>query len=169
MTDNSAGVGLAGRCGFALLAIAVLVLPIMLMVGYLDIAKFTVITTVWLLVSALLIIGSEVTEITLWKASIKRNARSAEKDAQAAREAREAAEVVRAELHEIARLVVECSFMSVSTSTMALGDYPMTRRFTANLERITDIVEPDPVKAKMWQEEVREVLRSSMDPNGSRQ
>lgn len=70
MVSNVNKIGLSGRCGFALLGVTIFALPIALLCNVVDLKTFSVLALVWLLVSAALIFGDDLTEITIWKASI---------------------------------------------------------------------------------------------------
>ncbi|OXR38888.1 hypothetical protein PSJE_01350 [Pseudomonas jessenii] len=144
--------GLAGRCGFALLAVAVVALPIALFAKAIEIEAFSAVAVVWLLVSAVMILGDSITEITLWKASIKR-------DVQAVRDARSEVESLRDQLRAIARASAENSYILASTGMLAIGgDSKAGNRLEANLEVLGRFVEPDKTDENNWWKDVASVF-----------
>lgn len=140
--------GLAKRCGFALLAVAVVALPIGLFAGGISAGNYAAVTTVWLLVAAMLIMGESITEVTLWKASIKR-------DVQAAKNARDEAEAVRDELRTALKSLIEASEIGFSVARIfECPDEVLTRREKA-VERLQSFAEPDPDKLRIWKDDLK--------------
>ncbi|WP_375738027.1 hypothetical protein [Pseudomonas boanensis] len=140
--------GLSGRCGFALLAVAVIGLPIATFAGGIDLATFGAVSVVWLLVSAMLILGESITEVTLWKASIKR-------DVTAAQTARAEAEAIRDQMRQMCRVIVENNYLLSCVSELAKNPGPATQRLTDNINALEAFVEPDAEKATEWRKSVR--------------
>jgi hypothetical protein len=145
-------VGLSGRCGFALLAVAVIALPIALFLKGIDVPVFVAVATVWLLVSVMLILGDSVTEIKVWEASIKR-------DVRAAQEARQGAEEVLAQLHDITRLVIENEYVLLSGSQLAELGHPSVAHVQDNLNSLTDKILVAGVDKDIWQARMKELMK----------
>lgn len=145
--------GLAGRCGFALLGVAVVALPIAYLSKAIDFGAFSAVAVFWLLVSAVLIFGDSITEITLWKASIKR-------DATATRAAREEVEAIRDQLRKVSSVSVENTYLitgqlsSIMRSLAGEANYkaftttPESLRLIKNMNDIWKFVEPDDHKGE---------------------
>ena len=160
--------GLAGRCGFALLGFAVVPLPIAYLFKAVDFGAFSAVEVLLLLVSAALIFGDSITEITLWKASIKR-------DATAARAAREEVEAIRDQLRKISAASVENTYIIsgelLLMSQRLFGDQhatamktsPGTLRLFKNMDDVWKFVEPDETKA----EQLRNQFRRELGGGGS--
>ena len=142
--------GLARRCGFALLAIAVIALPIALFAKGIDVGTFCAVGIVWLLVSAVLILGDSITEITLWKATIKR-------DVQAAKVARAEVEAVRDELRVAVKSLVDSTEIAFSMSLSIESPDEILERRARAVERLQEFAEPDPVKLREWREELKKL------------
>lgn len=145
-------VGLAGRCGFVILAVAVIALPIALFAKAIDLATFGAVAAVWLVVSATLILGESITEITLGTASIKR-------DVKAAKEARQGAEEVLLQLREITRLVIENEYVLLSGSQLAELEHPSVLNVQRNLDLLTDLILVVGEDKEQWQARMREIMR----------
>ncbi|MBZ3665529.1 hypothetical protein [Pseudomonas monteilii] len=140
--------GLAKRCGFTLLALAVIGLPIGLFAGGIDFGHYAAVATVWLLVAAMLIMGESVTEVTLWKASIKR-------DVQAARDARYEAEAVRDELRTALRSLIDASEIGFSVARIFECPDEVLERRSRAVERLQVFAEPDEDKRQIWIKDLR--------------
>lgn len=145
--------GLTGRCGFALLGISVVALPIAYLSSAIDFGAFSAVAILWLLVSAALIFGDSITEINLWKASIKR-------DVQATRVAREEVEAIRDQLRKVSAVSVENTYLisseicGIRKSLSSPEDFerflntPAMLRLTKNMNDVWKFVEPDEVKGE---------------------
>jgi hypothetical protein len=79
-------------------------LPVAVFAGVVDLLTFLSIGALWLVVSAAMIFGHDITEITLWEASIKR-------DVTAAKQARDEVEVIRDQLRKVSAVTVENSYI----------------------------------------------------------
>ncbi|WP_047711391.1 hypothetical protein [Pseudomonas lactis] len=144
--------GLTGRCGFALLGISVVALPIAYLSKAIDFGTFSAVAVLWLLVSAALIFGDSITEITLWKASIKR-------DVKATKEARDEAEKIRDELRDLARMVAEQSYLLASVGAYAMGAEQQAReRLEKNMNDLSEFYASDPDKQKAWWKDLTSVF-----------
>lgn len=97
-------IGWSGLCGFVLLAVTVVALPVAVFARVVDLLTFLSIGALWLVVSAAMIFGHDITEITLWEASIKR-------DVTAAKQARDEVEVIRDQLRKVSAVTVENSYI----------------------------------------------------------
>jgi hypothetical protein len=155
--------GLAGRCGFALLAITVIGLPIALFAHGISVAVFTCVASVWLLVSVMLVLGESVTEVKIWQTSIKR-------DVQAARIARDEAEAIRDQLKQVAELNIENVYLLNSlVAGVCIGLNPgngvplACGHISGNLDRMTPIISTDDNVVRAWQERMRMIIRSPGD------
>lgn len=144
--------GLAGRCGFALLAVAVVALPIALFAKAIEIETFSAVAVVWLLVSAVMILGDSITEITLWKASIKR-------DVRAAQEARQGAEEVLLQLRDITRLVIENEYVLLSGSQLAELGHPSVPYVQSNLDSLTAKILVAGEDKEKWQARMKALMQ----------
>ncbi|WP_146241887.1 hypothetical protein [Pseudomonas jessenii] len=142
--------GIAGRCGFALLAVTVIALPVALFAKGIDVGVFCAVGIVWLLVSAALILGDSITEITLWKATIKR-------DVQAAKVARAEVEAVRDELRVAVKSLVDSTEIAFSMSLSIESPDEILERRARAVERLQEFAEPDPVKLREWREELKKL------------
>jgi hypothetical protein len=153
--------GIARRTGYAILWPLLVGLPVALFAGGIDVTIFITVATLWLIVSFFLIIGPEsISEITVWKASIKT-------DVRAAKEAKIEAEAIRDELRKVARLNIENVFLLQS---LLSGFYsgntgngklpPAFGHVTKNLDEMTPIISSDPALVAAWQERMREVIRA---------
>lgn len=144
--------GLTGRCGFALLGISVVALPIAYLSKAIDFGTFSAVAILWLLVSAALIFGDSITEITLWKASIKR-------DVKATKDARDEAEKIRDELRDLARMVAEQSYLLASVGAYAMGAEQKAReRLEKNMNDLSEFYASDPDKHKAWWKDLTSVF-----------
>ncbi|MNN40090.1 hypothetical protein D3C81_1541500 [compost metagenome] len=110
------------------------------------------VSCVWLLVSVMLILGESITEVTIWKTSIKR-------DVKAAQEARAETEAIRDQLRDVVRLVIENNYILASGSDLARAGHPSVQRVHSNLDALTEKMEIDPQKLAAWQEEMRQLMR----------
>jgi hypothetical protein len=151
--------GLAGRCGFALLAITVIGLPIALFANGISVAVFTCVASVWLLVSVMLVLGESVTEVKIWQTSIKR-------DVRAAQVARDEAEAIRDQLKQVAELNIENVFL---LNSLVAGIYkglnpgnavpPACGHISGNLDEMTPIISTDEKVIEAWQDKMRGIMR----------
>lgn len=156
-------VGLSGRCGFALLALTVLALPIAVFSGAIDLPMFLSVGALWMVVSAALIFGHDITEITLWKASIKR-------DVTAAMIARQEVEAIRDQLRRIAAVTTENAYIVSGEHVLLvrelLGEQnaeltktsPGMVRLFQNMNEIWKFAEPDEKKAEIARKQLRKDL-----------
>lgn len=135
--------GLAKRCGFTLLAVAVIGLPIGLFARGIDLGIYSAVSAVWLLVAVMLIMGESITEVTIWKASIKR-------DVQAAKDARIEAESVRDELRTALKSLIDASEIGFSVARIFECPYEVLERRQRAVERLQAFAEPDPDKRQIW-------------------
>ena len=152
--------GVSGRCGFALLAVTVIGLPIALFADGISVAVFTCVASVWLIVSVMLILGDSVTEVKIWQTSIKR-------DVKAAQLARDEAEAIRDQLKQVAELNIENVFL---LNSLVAGLYrnpnsnkglpPACNHIVNNLEKMTPIISTDKSTVEAWQERMREIIRN---------
>jgi hypothetical protein len=151
------------KLGLALLLAALVGLPAMLLLGFIGLGIFIPVGMLWLLGSFVLIFGPEtITEITLWKASIKR-------DVKAAREIRDEVEKTREELRQVTKGIVEESYILASCSMLAMGAEPAARsRLEKNLTELSKFAEPIKENEARWWEELRQVFanRSAADQSG---
>lgn len=150
MSDASQQV--ARRVGYLILAPLVIGLPTALFAKEIDIQVFTAVAVLWLLVALFLIIGHEsISEITFWKASIKT-------DAAAAKKAREEAEKIRDQIREVSRVVVENNYLISCVSPLASSrESAATQHFQANMDALSNFVEPDETRAREWRGRLREL------------
>lgn len=163
MVSNVNQIGLSGRCGFALLSVTVFLLPIVLVCNGVDLKTFIALTLVWLVVSAALIFGDDLTEITIWKASIKR-------DAKATRVAREEVEAIRDQLRKISAASVENTYIISGELLLisyrlfgndhvtAMKTSPGTLRLFQNMNDVWKFAEPDETKAEQLRKKFRRDL-----------
>jgi hypothetical protein len=143
--------GLSKRCGFALLGVAVIVLPIALVAGCIDLPTFSAVGVMWLIVSVMMIMGESVTEVTVWTATIKR-------DVQAAKDARDQAEAVRDELRFALKSLIESSEIAFSVTRITECSDGVLKRRQASIERLQEFAEPDAVKLRDWQQNLDALL-----------
>lgn len=159
--------GALQRVGYAMLWPILLAFPIALLAGSIGLKVFIALETLWLLVAVFLILGPDsISEITFWKASIRRSAESAEKDAKAAHEAKEEAERIRNNLRELARLNIENTY---ALNCLVAGlfqpqRHPSMALIEENLNKLTPLVSNDPQLVKAWQERMRHLMQQSFEP-----
>lgn len=156
--------GVLRRTGFAMLWPLVVGLPIALFAGGIDVAVFVAVATLWLAVALVLIIGPDsVSEISFWKASIKR-------DALATRIAKEEVEEIRDQLRKISATSVENTYiisgellllietlMGTTNAQAMKASAPMIR-LSQNMNDVWRFVEPDAAKAEILRKKVRKEL-----------
>lgn len=163
--------GALQRVGYAMLWPILLAFPIALLAGGIELRIFIALETLWLFVALLLILGPDsIAEITLWKASIRRSAASAEKDAKAAQEAKEEAERIRNNLRELARLNIENTFVlnSLVAGLHRNRDgerqcHPAMTHVEQNLVKLTPLVSSDPHLVTAWQESMHQLLKQPFE------
>jgi hypothetical protein len=131
------------------------VLSILYLFNILAFIAFSTTWVVWLIIFILILVGPEtVSEITVWKASIKR-------DVQAAREIREEIEQISDYFKSLVKLVVENSYILGSSSFLAMGsDKDAKGRLEENLDVLTKLVEADEDEQDRWWDELHALFRS---------
>lgn len=156
---KSEGIGLSGRCGFTLLAVATLALPIPLLAKAISVEVFSAVGLPWLLVSGALIFGDSITVISFGKAKIKRETAKAIEASKNAEKALKEAELIRDQLRVIARVTVENTYL-MSGHIMgithvlskeageAFKGSPEGLRINENMNLAWKFVEPDSEKAE---------------------
>lgn len=145
--------------GVALLLIALLGLTPLLMFDHIRVDCFVALASFWLVVSLVLIVGPEtISEITVWKASIKR-------DVKAAKEIRNEVEYIRNELRRITKIIVEDSYVVASCTSLAMGAEQAARaRLEKNLEDLSKFAEPIKDKEDKWWAELQELFPNRSKP-----
>ena len=146
-----------------MLGITVVVLPIAVFFDAIDLPVFLSVGALWLVVSATMIFGHDITEITLWKASIKR-------DVTATMRARQEVEEIRDQLRKVSSVTVENSYI-ISGEILLLVKHlmgeenleiaktsPGMKRLFKNMNEVWTFVEPDPVKAELLRNHFRKEL-----------
>ncbi len=128
-------------------------LSVLLIQGVIGLGVFGALVSVWFVVFLFWLFGPEtISEVTLWKASIKRDLEAAEK---IRREVEGAAE----DLREVARSLVEATYILASSSILAVGgDRPARQRVEEHLEKLTQFAEPDSKKQEQWWAELRKLF-----------
>ncbi|MCE0852981.1 hypothetical protein LU689_24015 [Pseudomonas asiatica] len=151
MSDEAKPLGLSGRVGCCLAAIAVLFPPIPLLFGKISIDVFLALEAVWLLVAGALVLGADtISKISFGVASIHMDRKKAEI---ARDEAKEILDRVRA----IARVTVENSYI-ISCTTDELRRNPTSpaaERLSQNMNDLWKWVEPDERVAHYAHQDVR--------------
>jgi hypothetical protein len=139
--------------GLSLLLVALFGLSALLITNHIGLSIFIPLGTLWLAGALVLILGPEtITEITVWKASIKR-------DLHAAREIRDEVEGIRGELRGITKRIVEDAYIVASNSLLVLGgDQAARTRLEENLEALSKFAEPIKDKEEQWWAELRELF-----------
>jgi len=125
--------------------VALLGLSGLLVAQIIPLGMFLAIGTLWLLGSLVLILGPEtISEITIWKASIRR-------DVQAARQFRDEAQQIREDLRRLTKLIVEDAFVLGSSSFLAMGaDAVAKARLEKNLDELSKFAEPIKEREDAW-------------------
>jgi len=143
------------KLGVCVLLVGLIAVSGLLVYGTIGVPTATFLAVIWLGASLVFILGPEtITEITVWKASIKR-------DVQAAKEFRDQAQKISADLQNIAKLVVENSYILASTSGLAMGgEVPARERLEGNLSQMSSFAVPDEDEQARWWEEVTSVFAS---------
>jgi hypothetical protein len=142
------------KLGLALLLAVLVGLPAMLVLGWIGLGIFIPVGVLWLLGSFVIIFGPEtITEITLWKASIKR-------DVKAAGEIRDEVEKIREELRQVTKGIVEESYILASCSMLAIqgAESAARSRLEKNLAELSKFAEPIKEKEDRWWKELRKVF-----------
>lgn len=139
--------------GLVLLLVSLLGLSILLILKTIGLAAFIPLATLWVISSIILLLGPDtIKEITIWKASIKR-------DVKAAQQTREHVEKIREEIREITKRIVEDSYILGSTGFLAAGSAPDARkRLEANLSALSCFAEPIKEKEDQWWEELKSLF-----------
>ncbi len=138
------------KIGLGLLLIALFGLSALLVSNYIGLKIFIPLGTLWLVGSLVLIVGPEtITEITVWKASIKR-------DVKAARDIRNEIEDIREQLRGITKTIVEDAYILAANSFLAMGGEGAARaRIEKNLETLSKFAEPIKEKEEKWWTELQ--------------
>ncbi|WP_208690939.1 hypothetical protein [Pseudomonas oryzihabitans] len=152
MVSKIKGIDLAARCGFVLVALAVTLMPLALIFGKIGIDVFLAVITIWLLVAIMLICGTSITEVTVWKASIKR-------DVRAAQEAADESAQILANLRSITRLVIENEYILVSGSQLAIVGHPAVGHINRNLDMLTSLIPITGDELVQWQAQMQALMR----------
>ncbi|MBK5400451.1 hypothetical protein JFU47_27665 [Pseudomonas sp. TH39(2020)] len=141
--------GLAGRVGCTMIAVAVLLLPIPLLFGKIGVDVFLAVETIWLLVAGGLVFGTDtISKISFGQASIERKLKATEL-------ALDEAEAIRDEMRDIARAVVENNYLLSCVTPLAGVTAAPTMRFNSNMNKLSKFAEPDPNKELSWLEDTR--------------
>jgi hypothetical protein len=141
------------KLGLALLLIALFGLSALLVTNCIGLELFIPLGTLWLIGSLVLIVGPEtITEITVWKASIKR-------DVKAAQDIRNEIEGIREELRGVTKLIVEDAYILASSSFLAMGgDQAARTRIEKNLDTLSKFAEPIKEKEENWWAELTKLF-----------
>jgi len=124
------------------------ILSSLLIVKIVDIYSFLAIGSLFILGYFLYLIGPEtVSEISLWKSSIKR-------DVTAAKEIRDEIEKIANDLRNVMRLAAENSYIIASSSFLAMGGNDKAKeKLESNLSELSSFVYPNEKEDKLWWEE----------------
>lgn len=143
------------KLGVCVLLVGLTAVSGLLVYGTIGVPAATFLAVIWLGASFVFILGPEtITEITVWKASIKR-------DVQAAKEFRDQAQKISDDLQSIAKLVVENSYILASTGGLAMGgELPARARLEGNLTQMSNFAVPDEDEQEKWWKEVTSVFAS---------
>lgn len=138
------------------LFIILAVISIVFLLKIVSIEGFLGLCAIWIIGFFLYMVGPEtVSEITIWKASIKR-------DVTAARGIRDEIEKISKDLKSVIKITAENSYIMASSSFLAMGgDQKAKIRLEKNLNALIDFVEPDKDTQDIWWKE----LQSSTFPN----
>ena len=138
--------------GVLLLLSALVGLSGLLIAQIIPLSLFAALAVLWLLGSFVLILGPEtITEITVWKASIKR-------DLQAAKQFRDEAQQIREDLRRVTKGIVEDSYILASESFLAMGgDSAAKKRIEKNLEELSKFAEPIKDNEDKWWKELEDL------------
>ena len=133
------------------LFVVIITLTALLVFKLLNVWEFFALSAIWLIGFLLYLVGPEtISEITVWKASIKR-------DVKAAREIREEIEKISNDLKSVIKLSVENAYILGSSSFLAMGgDRKAKERLENNLDLLTKFVESDENKQDLWWKELKE-------------
>lgn len=141
------------RLGLALLLAALVGLTALLITKVIGVGIFGALGTLWLAGSLVLMVGPEtISEIKVWKASIKR-------DVKAAQEIRNEVESVRNELRHITKMLVEDAYILGSSSFLAMGaEQAARKRLEKNMDELSKFAEPIKEKEHKWWAELQELF-----------
>jgi hypothetical protein len=139
--------------GVCLLVLALLGLSGLLVVQLIPLGVFLALGTLWLLASLILLLGPEtISEITIWKASIKR-------DVQAAKQFRDEAQQIREDLRRLTKTIVEDAFILGSNSFLTLGVQSEAKaRLEKNLGELSKFAEPIKEREDAWWVELQALV-----------
>lgn len=141
------------KLGVFLLLLALVGLSGLLIAKCISLSLFFALGVLWLLGSFVLILGPEtITEITVWKASIKR-------DVQAAKEFRDEAQQIREDMRRVTKTIVEDAFILASSSFLAMGAESLAKaRLEKNLDELSKFAEPIKEHEDKWWAELQELF-----------
>jgi len=125
----------------------IVIVTILLILSIINVAVFIAISTVWILIFIFSLFGSEtITEVKIWKTSIKR-------DVAAAKEIREEIEKTANELKEVVKLSMENSFIIADASLLTwqgVQDNPALKRIEINFDKLSNIVYSKKEDRDLW-------------------
>jgi hypothetical protein len=138
--------------GIIVLLVTELALSVLLVIQIISVSAFVALGLGWLLISLVLILGPEtISEITVWKASIKR-------DVQAAKQFRDEAKQIREDLRRVTKMIVEDSYILASESLLAAGGNSAAKiRIEKNIDELSKFAEPIKADEDTWWKELQQL------------
>lgn len=134
--------------------VVLFILSLLFVIETIDFYTFLAIGILFFLGFFLYMIGPEtVSELTLWKSSIKR-------DVTAAKEIRDEIEKIANNLRNIVRLSAENSYIIASSSFLAMGGNNKAKeKLESNLSELSSFVYPNEKEDKLWWEEFQNSIK----------
>lgn len=91
-------------------------------------------------------------KIAIWKLTIER-------DVTVAEEIKNQVTATAEELRKVTKLIIEDTYITASSSMLAMGDSPAKSRLEKNLDSLSKFVEPDKEKEDAWWGELNELYK----------
>jgi hypothetical protein len=147
------GATMAKTAPWLILGLATLLISLTIMLGLVSVLPGLAAWFMWLILTLFFLAGPEtVSEITFWKASIKR-------DVLAARQIREEIAGTAERLRSVVRLIVENSYILGSSSFLAMGaDRLAGDRLNKNIDLLSEFAEPDKTAEDAWWQELKDLF-----------
>ncbi len=125
----------------------------MLVMSKIGIGSFMAISSIWFLIFAMFYFEPEtIKKVAIWKLTIER-------DVTVAEEIKNQVTATAEELRKVTKLIIEDTYITASSSMLAMGDSPAKSRLEKNLDILSKFVEPDKDKEDTWWGELSELYK----------
>lgn len=125
----------------------------LLVMSKIDVASFMAISSIWFLIFAMFYFEPEtIKKIAIWKLTIER-------DVTVAEEIKNQVTATAEELRKVTKLIIEDTYITASSSMLAMGDSPAKSRLEKNLDSLSKFVESDKSKEDAWWGELNELYK----------